>query len=134
MLENKDDFNNEKKSFAPIKAIFIEKSDDIDRSTLCSFHGPFQLLHADMENLEFLGKSAADPKYCLLILDLFSSKTYTYPMKNRKLVAAKLKNFYKEVEEKRKNIKTRHRTDLEFKQKKFLISAKNIMSICFPLL
>ena len=29
---------------------------EIDRSTLNSFDGPFQLLHADVGNLEFCGK------------------------------------------------------------------------------
>ena len=38
----------------------FRKSDDIDRSTLFTFQGPFELLHADLGNLEFLGKSAAD--------------------------------------------------------------------------
>ena len=40
--------------------------------------GPFQLVHADMDNLEFSSKSAAAPKYCLLCVDLFTSKVYTY--------------------------------------------------------
>ena len=51
--------------------MLVEKKDDIDRSTLYSFDGPFQLLKADTGNLEFLGKSATDPKYCLL----FGQKT-----------------------------------------------------------
>ena len=38
----------------------FRKSDDIDRSTLFTFQGPFELLHAYLGNLEFLGKSAAD--------------------------------------------------------------------------
>ena len=69
------------------------------------------MLHADVANVEFLGKSAAEPKYCLVIVDLFT-------MKNRKLMALKLEKFYKDVEYKRKNKKTRLQTDLEFKQKK----------------
>ena len=39
-------------------------------------------------------------------------------MKNRKLIALKQEIFYKEVEEKRKKIRTQLQTDLEFKQKK----------------
>ena len=34
---------------------FFEKKDDVDRSTLYIFDGPFQLLHADVRNLDFLG-------------------------------------------------------------------------------
>ena len=73
----------------------------------------------------FLGKSAADPKYCLLLVDLFTSKVYIYGMKNRSLIPLKLEKFYKEVASKRKNKKMRLQTDLEFKQKKiFLLNKK----------
>ena len=42
------------------------------RETLYSVNGLFQLVHADVANLEFLGKLATHPKYCLLIVDVFS--------------------------------------------------------------
>ena len=77
-------------------------------------------MHADVGDLRFLGKSAADPRYCLLLVDLFTSKVYVYGMKSRSLVPLKLEKFYKEVANKRKNKKTRLQTDLEFKQKKIL--------------
>ena len=111
----------QKFSKVPIKADFVQRNDDLDRSTLYSFTGLFELSHADIANLEFLGKSAANLKYCLVLVDLFTSKTYTYPMKNRKLTKLKLEKLYKEVAEKRKNKKMRLQTDLEFKQKKYLI-------------
>ena len=41
---------------------------------LYSFDGPFQLLPADIANLEFLETSASVPNYALLIVDLYSSK------------------------------------------------------------
>ena len=132
MLENKDDFDKDKKFSLPIKATYVEKGDDIDRSTLYSFTGPFELLHADIANLQFLGKSAADPKYCLVIVDLLISKTYSYPMKNRKLIALKLEKFYQDVENKRKNKKTRLQTDLEFKQKKIFDLNKKYNTEMFP--
>ena len=50
-----------KKGLFQLKQRLLKK-DDIDRSTLCSFDGPFQLLHASVGNLEFLGKLATDPK------------------------------------------------------------------------
>ena len=64
---------------------YVEKR-EIDHSTLYSFNVPFQLLHADIANLEFLGKNATFPQYVLVIVDLFSSKVYTYPMKSRKQI------------------------------------------------
>lgn len=45
--------------------------------------GPFQLVHADVANLEFSSKSAVAPKYCLLCADLFTSKVYPYGMKKK---------------------------------------------------
>ena len=53
---------------------YIEKR-EIDHSTLYSFDAPFQLFHADVGNLEFLGKNATFPQYVLVLVDLFSSKT-----------------------------------------------------------
>ena len=74
-------------------------------------------MHGNIGDLCFLGKSATDPKYCLLLVDLFTSKVYVYGMKNRSLIPLKLERFYKEVANKRKNRKMRLQTDLEFKQK-----------------
>ena len=42
-----------KSKYIPLKTTFFEKNDDIDRSSLYSFGGPFQLLHNDVGNLEF---------------------------------------------------------------------------------
>ena len=44
--------NDENK--VPTKVDYVEKR-EIDRSTLYSFDNPFQLVHADIGNLEFLG-------------------------------------------------------------------------------
>ena len=60
---------------------YVEKR-EIDRSTLYSFDSPFQLLHADIGNLEFLGKNTTFPQYLLVIVDLYSSKVYTLSMKS----------------------------------------------------
>ena len=53
-LENEDK--------APTRVDSIEKR-EIDRSTLYCFDGPFQLLHADVGNLEFLDKNATISRY-----------------------------------------------------------------------
>ena len=99
----------------PLKTPFVEKKGDIDRSTLYSVEKPFKRVHADIADLRFFAKSAVDPKYALLAVDLFTSKTYVYPMKSRKLLARKLRLFYDEIEPKRDG-KMTLQTDLEFKQ------------------
>ena len=63
----------------------------------------------------FLAKSAVDPRYCLLLADLFTSKIYVYPMKNRSLLAKKLKLFHEDINRKRTG-RMRLQADLEFKQ------------------
>ena len=55
----------------PTRADFIKKR-AIDRSTLYSFDGLFQLVHVDVANFEFLGSSATAPRYVLLAVDLYS--------------------------------------------------------------
>ena len=58
-------------------------------------------MHGDIANLEFLGKSATVPKYALLIVDLFSSKVYVYPMQLQKQLLKYLNIFYVEIKNKR---------------------------------
>ena len=101
----------------PARADYVEKR-KIDRSTLNSFDGPFQLLHADVGNLEFLGKNATFPQYVLVIIYLYSSKVYTYSMKSRKQILQKMKLFYDEVRSKRKGKRMRLQVDNEFQQVK----------------
>ena len=72
-------------------------------------------MHGDIADTRFLAKSAVDPKYCLLLVDLFTSKVYIYPMKNRSLLAKKLKLFYDDIQNKRTGL-MKLQTDLEFKQ------------------
>ena len=87
----------------------------MDHSTLYSVGKSFELLHAGIADTRFLAKSVVDPKYCLLLVDLFTSKVYIYPMKSRNLLARKLKLFYEDVKNKRTG-RMRLQTDLEFKQ------------------
>ena len=94
---------------------FIDKRSNIDHSTLYSISRPFEMLHADIADLRFLSKLAVDPKYCLLIVDLFTSKIYVYPVKNRILLAKKLVLFYNDINQKRTG-KMRLQTDLKFNQ------------------
>ena len=89
-LDNKGFYENEN---LPLAAPSIDKRTNIDHSTLYSFNKPSEILQADIADLRFLAKSAADPKYCLLLVDLFTSKIYVYPMKNRCLLAKKLECF-----------------------------------------
>ena len=126
ILFNKVDENMKQDAFCPpsqisIKVPFVDKNKNIDRSTLYSFNGPFQLLQVDIGNLEFLGNSTADPKYCLLFVDLFTSKVYVYPMKNRKSIEKKMEAFYNDVESKRKGQRIMLQTDLDLGRRKYLI-------------
>ena len=108
IIDNKSFFNEDK---ATTRADYVEKR-EIDLSTLYSFDGPFQLLHADVGNLEFLGKNTTFLQYVLVIVDLFSCKIYTYSMKSRKQILQKLKLFYNDVRHKRKRM--RLQVDNEF--------------------
>ena len=94
---------------------YVEKR-EIDRSTLYSFSKLFELIHADVGNLEFLGKNATFPRYVVVVVDLFSSKVYTYPMKSRKQIRQRLEQFYDDVKNKRKGKKMRLQVDQEFQQ------------------
>ena len=72
-----------------------------------------------MQIFVFWAKSAADPHYCLVIVDLFTQKIYTYPMKKRHFLKKKMELFYNDIAEKRANYNNRRmrlQTDLEFQQ------------------
>ena len=115
-IEDKDFFKKENETL-PLATPFVDKKTNINHSTLYSFHKPFELLHADIADMRFLAKSGVDPKYCLLLVDLFTSKIYVYPTKNRSLLAKKLGLFYNRIELKRTGT-MRLQTDLEFNQNK----------------
>ena len=96
--------------------ILLIKTKLIARSTLYSFNGLFQFIHADVGNLEFLGKNVTFPQYVLVIVDLYSSKIYTYSIKSRKQILQKMKLFYDEVRHKSKGKRMRLQVDNEFQQ------------------
>ena len=100
----------------PTYVPFVEKRSDIDRPSLYSFNAPFQLLHADIADIRFFTKSALDPHYCLLFVDLFTQKFVLFSMKKRNLLKNKMELFYQNVNNKRKGKKMRLQTDLEFQQ------------------
>ena len=81
---------------------------------------PSNLMHADIADIRSFFKLAVDPKYCLLAVDLFTSKTYTYLMKSTLLLEQKMELFYRDIQPKRqqvaKNERMRLQTDLEFQQ------------------
>ena len=96
---------------------YVEKK-EIDHLTLYSSDARFRSIHADVGNLEFLGKNATIPQYVLVLVDLFSTKVYTYPMKYRKQIHQKLGQFCREVIGKRKGKKMKLQVDQEFQQVK----------------
>ena len=83
-MEDKDFYKNEN---LLLVTSFVDKRTNIDRLTLYSFSKPFEALQADIADLRFLAKSGVDPKYCLLVVDLFTSTIYVFPIKNRSLLA-----------------------------------------------
>ena len=120
-IEGKDviyDFDDGKKPKLPIYTPFVEQKKDIDRSSsLYSIDGPLQFFHADVAYLSFTSKSAVDPKYALICVNLFSSKIYVYPMRKKSNLAQKMELFYKEIAQKcNQKEKMRLQTDLEFQQ------------------
>ena len=116
-IEDKNVIYEKKKDRLPFYTPFIPQKKNIDRSTLYSLNGPMQFFHADIAYLQFLAKSAVDPKYALVCVDLFTSKIYVYTMRNRSNLASKLEKFYQDIQKKRSyNEKMRLQTDQEFQQ------------------
>ena len=63
---------------------FVQERSSTQRvDILHSIDGPMQFIHADVADLNFFSKSAVAPKYCLVCVDMFTSKTYAYSMKKR---------------------------------------------------
>ena len=118
-LEDKDVIYESEKTRIPFYTPFVEQKKDIDcSSALYSVNAPLQFFHADVADIRFFPKSAGDPKYALLCVDLFSSTVYVYPMKNKSNLVRKMELFYKKIEPKREETdeKMRLQTDLEFQQ------------------
>ena len=116
-IDDKDVIYDKEEKRIPFYTPFTLQRKDIDRSTLFSLNGPIQFFHADIAYLQFLAKSAVDPKFALVCVDLFTSKIYVYTMKSRRNLASKLEIFYKEIQKKRlNNEKMRLQTDQEFQQ------------------
>ena len=118
-LENEDVI--EENSKIPFYTPFVEQKKDIDRSSaLYTVNAPLQFFHADLAYLQFFAKSAVDPKYALLCVDLFTSKVYVYNMRTKNTLAKKIEEFYKEIDSKRDkdDEKMRLQVDLEFQQNK----------------
>ena len=116
-VEDKNIIYDKNEERVPFYTPYVPQKKNIDRSTLYSVNGPLQFFHADIAFLKFLAKSAVDPKYALLCVDLFTSKIYVYTMRKRSNLVNKLETFYKEIESKRvKNEKMRLQTDQEFQQ------------------
>ena len=127
-----DDNDYENKPRIPFYTPFVEPKKDINiSSSLYTVDGPLQFFHADVAYLKFFSKSAIDPKYALICVDLFSSKVYVYPMRKRSNLSQKLELFYKEIESKRiKNERMRLQTDLEFQQNEIKKLNQNIALEC----
>ena len=56
-----ENVNLDEKEQIPTFTPFVENKKDIDKSTLYSFNGPFQLLHADIADIRFFFKIGCRP-------------------------------------------------------------------------
>ena len=97
-----------------------EKSVTQREDMLHIIDGPMQHIHDDVVDLNFFSKPAVAPKYCLVDVDLFMSKTYTYSMKKGSHLPSKLEKLFSKTESLRKYLKKEERhqmrlqTDQEF--------------------
>ena len=94
---------------------------------LYSYNGHFQALQADITYIILLARSAVDPNFCLLFVELFTSKIYTYPIK--KPFSEKIELFYNDIDKKRLG-KMKLQTDQEFKQRNIENLIKNLTLKC----
>ena len=84
----KEDFKTKK---IVINTPFVqEQSSNQREDMLHTMDGPMQLIHADVADLNFFSKSTVVPKYCLVCVNVFTSKTYTYDMKKKNQLARKI--------------------------------------------
>ena len=119
VVEDKNILYENDENRVPFYTPFTQQKKDIDRSSaLYTVNGPLQFFHADIAFIKFLAKSAVDPKYALLCVDLFTSKIYVYTMRKKSNLLQKLELFYKEIQSKRNSSgeKMRLQTDQEFQQ------------------
>ena len=99
----------------------VKRTDYVEKERLITQHfivlmHLFDYFKQMSETYNFFGKDVTFPYYVLVLLALFSSKVYTYPMKSRKQIRQKLEQFYKDVESKRKGKEMRLQVDQEFQQ------------------
>ena len=80
---------------------FLEQRKDIGSLPYIVSRHPANLCMVISRIFIFFPKFADNQKYCLLGVDLFTSKTYTYPMKSRHLLAQKMELFYCDIQPKR---------------------------------
>ena len=92
---------------------------------------PFELVHADIADNRFFSKSTVDPKYCLLAVDLFTSKVYVYIIKGKNLLSKKSElDIQQKREQRAENTTMRLQTDLELAQNEILKNLEKIMLKC----
>ena len=94
----------------PIFTPFTRRKND-EQSTLLSFNGPLQRMHIDIADLRFLNPSASEPKYVLVIVDLFSSFTYIVPLSNRGNLNKAVEIFYDNIQNDRITINKSKKKD-----------------------
>ena len=59
--------NIEEENTVPMFTPFVESKKNIDKSTVYSFNGPFQLLHADIADIRFFFKVGRRPQIFFVV-------------------------------------------------------------------
>ena len=68
----------EKEDIVPVFTSFVENQRNIDRSTLYSFNGPFQLLHADIADIRFFFQNQLSTHIIVFCLLIYLPKKFTH--------------------------------------------------------
>ena len=91
-LEDENVLYENRKHQIPFHTPLIEQKKDFDHpSTLYSIKAPFELLHADVANINFFKISSRSSLWFTYWL-LIHSKIYTCPIKKRTLSSKKIRN------------------------------------------
>ena len=90
-----------RQEFLSILPLLSRKKTSIDCLPCIVSKRPLRLYMKAWQIFVCFSKSAVDPKYCLLAVDLSTSKTFVYPIKSRNLLSTKLELFYRDIQPKR---------------------------------
>ena len=99
-IENLNEGNNnenENENLVPI--VINRRKEPIHISGMLKrFVSPYQSFQADIADLNFTNPSGSDPKYCLVCVDLFSQKIFTYGFRKKSFLPTVFERFLKDIQ------------------------------------